>query len=1241
MSITVTSNVDNNSNGTRDVIQPVHESCGKCNGIDMAVFDHENNQHEQLQKVCNHHVNQKDKDCCCDLCDLMKNNNLNDDNETQKWEEKWNALMSYIRSVYRMAMDGVEIDCYPALKIFKDAAEESKSCDSYHVFQNVENLVMEFVLEARIKQLEMLEKKPKEAPELPLVFVFCLLDNYRKLMAAADYLKDVLRPLEEHHLSAFNLSWRMMNQYLYHSRLYADTTVYHLVTTFIEQILASPVLANSSLSSNLIHDYSNFVKEVKINISEWAEARTCIHNIKCNEVWASGAKKYRESVLKDENGIDLSVYNSINLINGSAPITPPQSPAPEYQEKMENGDCENIDEDGESNFCDCLHDSTLTVDSRQNGNSDPNAHNRKCLYQTKGGSKTSLDAFSYSSLRDKMIVIYGVDKKTKKDEVPVLVKNNIVKQSVQKGPIISLRQAVEAARAESQAKSNSVLNSKCISPNDKNVGSKVEQQPKRRHPYPQWVKPPIEPIATKANIKSSHGHSCLKHTEHVKRIHHHDEILETSSARSSQDDSCSERSASSPRQCDCCYCEVFGHGVPSMAPVSRNYQEMRDRLRNLYLLKKAKQNVHLPPNDTAKQKQKESKVHQPQNENLVNQPSQTNGPIKVITPKKKIDVLSSSIKQKVVLKNENQPVLFDKPIDEIVNFIEGNKATNEKRAAKKARQREKKEEIERKKKEEEEAEKKRLEEEEKKKEMERLKREEVLKKEKKKIKQQNKLLKQQQQQQQQQQKQVTNSKNQLKKQVQQLPVAQNTKKKTKQLQGNAKVPSVKKGEKPNDVEGSKMVTIKRDSDSSKVTITFRGAVEDDVLCTLYDNEAIKAIQRLCDQGKKAQDQADEKPVKKRTRNRKKKQSDQTESQTAAPVESILITNKNAPKLPSNMKWYCSPDVNITPVTSTVNSNPSQQNTVLIRRTNSNQVFTRPMPLPSQPLPLTSPTAIQINEAVNKISSSSTPIDIDKLQLPPGITITKLDPSDYKPPRDIQQSVEKPKPLQFPFAAPATVNPFDMQQSSQNNIVVVKTDRCNREESTESNESSDKRTRRRKKNGSNSDETNSENIQPSITITNQSFIRNSHNNENKVISGQMPSSNSSRSTPLPVIIQRQGGIVTIRNPLYQRNDDTVITETHNSKEIADNDETNSTGKKRRRRRRVKGSSKQTDVEESVFEPKDIDLEDGEMDDDERELEAFKRFCLQSVPPQRKEKVHLNIKDIVLKKKSSASAAVGCV
>lgn len=59
-----------------------------------------------------------------------------------------------------------------------------------------------------------------------------------------------------------------------------------------------------------------------------------------------------------------------------------------------------------------------------------------------------------------------------------------------------------------------------------------------------------------------------------------------------------------------------------------------------------------------------------------------------------------------------------------------------------------------------------------------------------------------------------------------------------------------------------------------------------------------------------------------------------------------------------------------------------------------------------------------------------------------------------------------------------------------------------------------------------------------------------------------------------------------------------------------------------------------VLESVFTPKDI-LED-DLDAEERELEAFKRFCQQSVPPKRKEKVaHLNVKDIVLKKKNDVT------
>lgn len=40
--------------------------------------------------------------------------------------------------------------------------------------------------------------------------------------------------------------------------------------------------------------------------------------------------------------------------------------------------------------------------------------------------------------------------------------------------------------------------------------------------------------------------------------------------------------------CDCCYCEVFGCGMTSVAPTSRNFDEMRERLRNRLSKKKGK-----------------------------------------------------------------------------------------------------------------------------------------------------------------------------------------------------------------------------------------------------------------------------------------------------------------------------------------------------------------------------------------------------------------------------------------------------------------------------------------------------------------------------------------------------------------------------------------------------------------------------------------------------------------------------
>lgn len=48
-------------------------------------------------------------------------------------------------------------------------------------------------------------------------------------------------------------------------------------------------------------------------------------------------------------------------------------------------------------------------------------------------------------------------------------------------------------------------------------------------------------------------------------------------------------------------------------------------------------------------------------------------------------------------------------------------------------------------------------------------------------------------------------------------------------------------------------------------------------------------------------------------------------------------------------------------------------------------------------------------------------------------------------------------------------------------------------------------------------------------------------------------------------------------------------------------------------------------EDIFEPRDIDLDDDGLDEFEKELEAFKRFCLDSIPLVRKERVRVELKN----------------
>ncbi|XP_033010055.1 protein FAM193A isoform X6 [Lacerta agilis] len=109
--------------------------------------------------------------------------------------------------------------------------------------------------------------------------------------------------------------------------------------------------------------------------------------------------------------------------------------------------------------------------------------------------------------------------------------------------------------------------------------------------YPMTV-PPLSTTESLISAPSSvcsdpdcEGHHCEN-----SRVYNHQQY---DGEESQDEDSCSEHSSSTStstnqkegKYCDCCYCEFFGHGGPPAAPTSRNYAEMREKLR-LRLTKK-------------------------------------------------------------------------------------------------------------------------------------------------------------------------------------------------------------------------------------------------------------------------------------------------------------------------------------------------------------------------------------------------------------------------------------------------------------------------------------------------------------------------------------------------------------------------------------------------------------------------------------------------------------------------------
>uniref|UniRef100_A0A1B6DDP5 FAM193 C-terminal domain-containing protein n=1 Tax=Clastoptera arizonana TaxID=38151 RepID=A0A1B6DDP5_9HEMI len=1145
-----------------------------------------------------------DKDetpCDCDACKDRRIAAAENLKEIRQLQAYWMELRQYIRMVYRMAMDGkCPTESFQAY--IKDLVSKLCLCDPHQLFQRLESQVREFVIEAKVHQIELLHRD-KDSPDLPKLFISGLLDSYKKLMTAAVQLVPLLEQLQNEHLHKFNLTWKVLNQHLYQSCVYTDPLVQNNVPTYIS-MLSNTSNEDAEANKKLVRDFLGFDDEITLVGGMWSDVETRIHRynqeqatlkakqkmlkedwelfkatrklIQQQKDWQSEisfgeAQQFDEHTWKvgDDSSCshrtcpcDECAMNHLISCGGLVPLVPLSPTVPYSSHKAETGvrvEGEGREKVEASNDCEC-HVCTAPPETRPIDWESETVNLNLHLYPHIHGKDVSN---GNNGLYHHLYNVYPSQSQNNPNDSPEDLEDPDI-------PIL------EKLRQNFIKKICEEVSNECPDLDDDEDDDDDEEEEEdddddededddddEFRPTSPIGPPPPGPntvtIITSTGIKQevelheklrkhittqTHAHQhprlhqtlpdsvksipppCHKHPEPIKRVmcpDHADEEEDTT-----PEDSCSERSSCSTqrdsRHCDCCYCEVFGHGVPSVAPVSRNYQEMRERLRLLLTKKKAKcKSATVPGN---------------------NNTSGNTGP-----PNNHPNGNSSGI---VTTSTSNTSKSKDtRDLEDLLHFIEGNpnsKCKDEKKAAKKARQKQKKqEEIDRKKREEEEAaERRRLEEE----------------------AAAAALLKQQQ-------------KAQAKKKKKKNKVANNVNNNTNNNNNNTK--STKLNE-----QVPQMVTIKRvmepNSAEPTVTITLRGATpnEDKVLYTLLNGQVCQ--------------------VEKDSKNSKKQQGPAGNSKNKGNVNngnSVVISNQNRFVNGQTGKNNKTTKKEVVNIKTTVNINNQLKK-------NENL---KPKPVTPQ---LTNPTAIQINNAINRLSSRP-PVpnfSLDNLKLPPGITITKVDPAQ----------VSQRKPIQIKPSAPPPAPTPPPSVPASSNVIVVNTGRLkdlnNISDRGQSDDGSNGKKKKKKKgNGS-------ENI--------------TTNNNNNIVTLSMNGGPKNLMTPPPLqngkvmmssqaaIIKVNGSMVTIRNPVLQQSMN-VESETASDQ---------SKKKKKKKKKGTNGKGQQDECVDSVFAPKDIDLENGDIDEGERELEAFKRFCLQSVPLKRKEKVHLNIKDIVLKKKSSA-------
>ncbi|XP_057699803.1 protein FAM193A isoform X1 [Corythoichthys intestinalis] len=220
-----------------------------------------------------------DTPCGCEACNERRELSAESERESRQLQKHWSEVRYVVRCIYRQAGTPLADDRDQPLEPDKEGVKElvDRLCekDPYQLYQRLEQQAREYVLEMKARLLKQLsEPSLAEGPPRAHRLVSLLLEEYSALCQAARTISGFLLTLENEHLHKFHVTWELHNKHLFENLVFSEPILHSSLPALVAQLklgTASHDSYSEDTYRTLLENYQRLEREMASVAGEWQE----------------------------------------------------------------------------------------------------------------------------------------------------------------------------------------------------------------------------------------------------------------------------------------------------------------------------------------------------------------------------------------------------------------------------------------------------------------------------------------------------------------------------------------------------------------------------------------------------------------------------------------------------------------------------------------------------------------------------------------------------------------------------------------------------------------------------------------------------------------------------------------------------------------------------------------------------------------------------------------------------------